>query len=181
MKHDYIIVCNSRSGSHLLCTLLNSHSKIACTGETDEEMDELKNAQGENIGCIVFNRLFLRGRWKETNKIIHLTRDPLKMAISRYVFNHTSSRPRHSTELIDIRCNLDMNAIKKDAKMITEEEIEIRRILKNCNSIEVSYEEMTNDKNIKELNQKITKKLLDFIDVEYETLTTNLVKPKHIL
>ena len=182
MKNDYLIVCNSRSGSHLLCTLLNSHSKIACLGEDGEKMDILKNARGEKTGHIVFNRQFMRfAKIQRSNKIIHLTRDPLKIAISRYIFNHTNVRPRHFTETVYIHSNLDMNTIKKDVIIIKSEEEEIRHILKKYNSIEITYEEMTNDKNIKKLNKETTKKLLDFLDVEYETLTTKLIKPIYII
>ena len=182
MKNNYLIVCNSRSGSHLLCTLLNSHSTIACVGETDEIIDELKNARGEKTGRIIFNRQFLRfsDRYK-SNNIIHLTRDSQKIAISKYIFNHTNDRPRHFTKLANIHSKLDKRDIEQEAIIIKNEEQRIREILKSYNSIEISYEEMTNNKNIKKLNKETTKKLLDFLAVEYETLITKLVKPRQII
>jgi len=181
MKRDYLIVCNSRSGSHLLCTLLNSHSKIACVGESDEIINELKNARSEKTGRIVFNRQFLRFSDRhKSNNIIHLTRDPEKIAISRYIFNHTNVRPRHFTKPANIHSKLDKRVIEQDTVVIKNEDEKIREILKSYNSIEISYEEMTNDINIKELNKETAKKLLDFLEVRYETLTTKLYKPKHI-
>lgn len=191
IEYYYYIVCHSRSGSHLLGTLLNSHSKIACVGEAGELLEELSNARGEKTGRIISHYEFLKLiENKKLNKVIHLIRDPRQLAISRDAHssrlrkfteeNPPQSGDIHFTKPTDIYCSRDMKYILDETKLIRKQREEMRGILKSFDSIEISYEEMTNSKSIVELNHETTIKLLNFLEVEHETLSTTLVKARHI-
>lgn len=183
MSYDYIIYCRPRSGSHLLATLLNSHPDIACFGETcDEGLEELRNTRGKIEGAIYFYHQE-RNLSKE-RKIIHLTRKPIDIATSEYIFNFTDRkkedspfRPENLYKERKIKQSLDSNFIAKKAEQISNITIAEKEKMKNMsNVLEISYEEMTDNQNIEILKQNIADKILDFLGVEKRQLSTKLIK-----
>lgn len=179
MKLDYIILCHQRSGSHLLCTLLNSHPDIACLGESSEKMPELTLSEGKVVGKIImYNRA---GRIKRFTgvKIIHLIRDPLTTARSHWV-NCTRKFLPHTKQDVTYQIELDSKEIEKRARGIDRVQKQFRNKIQGLPHIEISYEAMTGGKSVSEINESLERYILSFLGVPYHKLYTELKKPKWI-
>lgn len=178
-KLDYIILCHQRSGSHLLCTLINSHPDIACIGETNEKMPELYNAKGKIVGKIeMYNRVKDITKYKNV-KIIHLIRNPYDTARSDWI-NCTKKFPAHVKEKSSFEIKLNKKEIEKRAIGIEEMHNKFKNLIKNLNHIEIHYDDLSKNKSVSEINESIEYKILDFLNVSYSKLSTNLKKPKWI-
>ncbi len=163
-----IIISRSRSGSNLLISLLNSHSKIKMEGELFKRMDghldiqDLWDAvfanQSKNIdfyGCKIFYYHPLQSNnekiWdlilNEKNiKIIHLVRSNLlKTIVSKYVAEKTGQWTRKKTRVI----SLDHRRVRIDPEEMLEKINQTKRWIEqtrtnyqNKDFLEIKYEDL---------------------------------------
>lgn len=151
----FVILGALRSGTHLLATLLNSHSQLKCYDECFasnpelvldlKRMEQINNNEGF---ILLFNHLL--GRMTEKQKqlllnefeIIRIIRDDIdKHALSLYNLNHNDNIPTHSKNKVDINYDKNLNVLRQK-----------RIIINRTNKV----------KNFLELNKK------NFLTISYE-------------
>lgn len=184
-KNDYIILCSQRSGSHLLATLLNSHSDISCSGESGEKMDELKYIKDNINGRIVMYNRTKNLEQLDNVKILHLVRNPYDTARSRWVNSLQSKDAKHDVfeshyrEDKEFNITIDEKEIKKLSSNINKEQSKFRNLIKNKPHREINYDEITRGECISKLDEETTTKILNFLEVkDHHPLVTKLKKPK---
>lgn len=176
---DYMILSTQRSGTHLLATLLNSHPKIACYGENREKLPELLKSEGKIRGRIVMYNRFKGYRSRnDINKIkiIHLIRNPFDVARSRWV-NSQKKFPGHVREKRDYSIELNYKKIYEMEKVIREEQNRHRTIIKNTDYIEIKYEDISGGRDVVEVDNAATRKILDFLGADRRKLIATIRKP----
>ncbi len=94
-EFDFLIVCQQRSGSHMLASALNGHPNISCSGELDIVDTLIVPSDGECKGAILmYNRWKAFGTRYTANKLIHLVRDPEALAYSRMANSQSKKKLR---------------------------------------------------------------------------------------
>jgi hypothetical protein len=177
VNFDFVIFTPGRAGSHLLASLLNSHPDIACEGEFGR-VDSLINPDdlyGSVHGCILsFSQRNLLLKWNPM-RVIYMTRSPEGGADS------------YAKNIIRYKARKVGNAYEFDPFVTDEERLSTirklecihfasRNLLKTFNYLEISYEELTDNKNICWVITSIRDRVCDFLGVKRRDLYTDLVK-----
>lgn len=176
----FVILAHQRSGTHMLASLLDSHPDLRCYDELAviginkrnlilgrKDIFKLK----ENEGFILMYSQFLRLAKKNPDfincikkaKIIHLIRENL----DNHIRSLTKAKSKGSRVTKEKR--------KYFRKFITQRR---NNVFRNEfeNVFTISYEEICNDKNIKEYENE---KLLQFLGVKPYKMTTIFVKGEY--
>lgn len=200
-KHyDFLIVCGQRSGSHLLGTMLNSHPDICCRGEIWQARDKFlpvnvhpkptqilggilmysKGKNGEEITAIETLENYI-----DCGRVIHLKRDPLEMARSRYVqvlMKMAEAGGAHSIRgnkrnKIEIE-PLPDDELKRRAAVIEAQRMEVDGYLRahEIKTMNVDYKRLTSGgQDVDSLNYHTAGQLLRFLQIKkYIPLVTDL-------
>lgn len=180
MMEIFFIFSQHRSGSRVLCSLLDSHPDIVCPHEV------LNPGRGDKLNYIeVAERLNI-----ENSKFIGLH------GHFEYLSNEILNAP--FPKLLLYRKDEIMGGIKQSLMgirrvnglfelhaptAIWNSNLRINRNkemrLHSTNSI--SYEKLTNNEEVTELPKGITKRLLSFVGAEYQTLATTVRKEPEML
>lgn len=188
-KLDFIIACHQRSGSHFLQTCLHSHTGIWCFGEVanialNKEQLIKHASQGRVTGGIV-----MYNQWERVadnvqfDKVIHLVRDPKKTAYS-VVRNKRDKEIRRDEHRAHFR---DGDALPPLYDAPPEDVVEwenrivssrawFEGIVEEWPTLTVTYEFLTQDRSTKILPREQAGRILGFLGVEYQDLSTRLVK-----
>lgn len=184
MKYDFIIITHQRCGSHLLATALNSHPDIACEGEQGDKV--IKEISGRFRGMIwMCNRYYKERKIPMADKYIYLIRNPENVAVSS-MMNGISRRtnPNHTAHF--------HGKEKTEHYILSQRQINKRIYHVKClingfvkrlkshgiNYLTVKYEDLTKNKEVKQIEESETKRILNFLEVDYQPLTTNLKKSR---
>jgi len=198
---EVFILSTQRSGTHLLLSCLNKHSKIHGRGEIFEKFKrggiiEDNIPDKINIGILmyvhfdIYNRL---GGDLKNHKIIHLLRDPLAVALSRLqreadkkkmgsIFKphyHKDSPDERKLATSSERGIVDTIKADKLAMEIESTQKKYINQLKNIPHLEIHYEELVPDnKGIEQLSPQISELLLNYLDLknDVQSLFTTYIK-----
>lgn len=202
-KHyDFLIVCGQRSGSHLLGTLLNSHPDICCRGEIWQARDKFlpvnvhpkpmqilggilmysKGKNGDEITAIETLENYI-----SCGRVIHLKRDPLEMARSRYVQVRMKQAEAGGAHLLRgnnrflVKFDSPPNdELKRQAAVIEAQRREVDGYLKvnGFKIMDLDYDKVTRGgQDIDGLNYHTAGQLLRFLQIKkYVPLVTDLQK-----
>lgn len=183
-EFDFIIVCSQRSGSHMLASALNSHPNISCSGELLISDTLITPSDGECKGAILmYNRWAAFETQYTANKLIHLVRDPESVAYSRMANSQDKKKLRakhraHFTENIDRKFDIrpsKLRNLKAHTKTLINK---MRKKLSDLDHIEVSYEELTDNLSVTEINRASANRLTKFLGVpEMDLVVPDLIKP----
>jgi hypothetical protein len=205
-KPDVIILSQQRSGTHLLLSLLASHPSVHGRGEcvlTYERHTKYKhlmltipektpfiftnNPHHLNIAIIMYCNIPLFEKLCGSllaTKTIHLLRDAKDVALS--IAQMEADRTRHGVAFkAHYRVHQEQPAhspislarVDRLQKWTTNVQHEYVRILKSHPDVmTITYEEMTNRKQINELSGCLATKVLDFLGLESFGLKTTLKK-----
>lgn len=179
IKFDFVIFTPGRAGSHLLATLLNSHPEIMCEGEfgKDDSLIDRSRLSGVLHGCILAfgqrNMLFKLN----PSRVIYMTRSPVLGAES-YAKNVSRYRARIAGLEYDPNPKITDNARLSTTRKLENIHKASCKILKTFNYLEVSYEELTDNKSISWMPMFLCNRVCDFLGVGRMSLWTDLVKRK---
>jgi hypothetical protein len=164
---NFIILSTQRSGTHMLKSALNSHSKITCHGEIliKKEFEKKK----ELFGCIVMISHIEKMKFKP-DKIIYLKRNFKDTALSQLGNiahkkiegkNHNPHKPKPYNFVF----NNKQVKIKEDK--VKKQHNKIKEYLKDKDYLEVNYENI----NYKEIQ--------DYLNVNQEKIKPQINKNLH--
>lgn len=191
----FSILTDSRCGSHLLMTLLDSHPALTCH---DEILGNLQGtvdffSLGDNEGCLVdYPDLLPKFRMKgvlervKANKVIHLTRDLRERAKSAVFYSQQRSKPgvRRANAWSAAGAAWEETGSYDEARLATIiKSFEQRRdavlpLLDDVRSswLEIDYDWLTGGREIKRLSAEKSTVLCEYLGVEPRKLTTPLFK-----
>ena len=160
---DFFVLFLPRSGSHMLVDALNSHPEIDCT-----HVDGGAGGKGGMKGHAQCNTT-------NVTKAIVLIRNGRDRALSSY----TSLVPEnHVYQPTTVRRTFCPEAV------IRKQEEKTRRWLQDVrkldNRLEIHYEDLTGNRDIREIPQGYSHKICDFLGIERRILKTKLYKPRVI-
>lgn len=198
----FAVLADSRTGSHLLRSLLDSHPQLTCF---DEILGLRKHEKdfyqlGKHEGCLIDYANLARGnKLAEGNDIdrivsilrnvpvIHLTRDLNERARSQLFY----ARARRGGKQLFRRANLERD-ILIPPQLTAADEAElaaIRRMFQQqqqacfeafapfpAHFLEISYEWLCGNSQLRQLGRAKARVLCDYLQVPVATLTTNLYK-----
>lgn len=179
---DFIILCEKRTGSHLLATLLNSHPSINCQFRelAMQNRKVIVPTKGEVRGGIIhYQEAEEALKVIDPKKVLHLVRD-MKSVLRSYLatFYTQESRGHYTRE--------EENPKEPKLDVDTEERKKIQNELwKRRNTsfglirrptLIVSYGKLTAGHDVLETNNVTTRAILDFLEVEVMSLSTRLRK-----
>lgn len=192
-RYDFVIVCNQRSGSHLLASLLDSHPDIECDGEIGSLNDPLFKVEpdGEKLrgGIVMYQRL---GRIKDIRpkSIIHLVRDPLATATSEVTNSisrklnrksHRAHRFKDEDPIETAHISPKPETVKRKVAHIIKMRNRLVRAIqkKKLHALEIHYEDLTQGgTSISKCPQGITIQLCKFLGLREHPLTTGFRKSR---
>lgn len=186
---EVIILSTQRSGTHLLESFLVKHPMFHGKGEMFLRYTRsgvlLENVEGKiNIGILMYSELpifFALGGSNYNPKVIHLLRDPYKVALSRlqmeadksqlgsayraHYFIDELSNPEVK-KILDERISPDLTRVESLAASIAESQQKHIRLLESIAHLQISYEEIVkDDESVHVLDKEIQRRLLSFLDV----------------
>lgn len=198
----FVVLADSRTGSHLLRSLLDSHPQLTCFDEilglrkSDKDFYRL----GKHEGCLVdYANLVAGDRLAEGNDIerivsilhqvpvIHLTRDLSERARSQLFY----AKARRQGKALFRKANLETDVrippqlTAADAGQLDTIKCMFQRRQEAClaalsplpgHYLEITYEWLCGDKQLRQLDQAKAQVLCDYLQVPVATLTTNLYK-----
>lgn len=197
----FAVLADSRTGSHLLRTLLNSHPRLQCFDEIlgfrKAEKDFYK--LGKHEGCLIsYANIVAGNQFAQGNDIkrilgilrdvpvIHLTRDLTERAKSQLFYARTKAKSKKSPFRkanleTDVRFNPpeeDDEAVAEIARMFQQRKDACLATLTPTPEhwLEISYEWLCGDEQLKQLDPEKSRVLCDYLQVRMATLTTNLYK-----
>lgn len=188
----FVILGALRSGTHLLGTLLNSHSQLTCYDECfaynpelvlkQKPMKEIKDNEGF---ILLYNHLLNRMDNKRKKMllneftILQMVRNDIdKHALSLYYLNKDDNIPTHSKENTNINYDEGID-ISKQKQLIQRRHKQVNNYLHTNKKakLTISYEWMTHGgKNINVLDKDISIMICDYLKIKREKLTTELKK-----
>lgn len=174
---DFVIFTPGRAGSHLLATLLNSHPDIACEGEfgRPDSLIDPENLSGNLHGCILsFAQRNILLEWNPA-RVIYMTRSSEGGADS-YAKNLIRYKARKAGEAYEHSPTVTDNQRVSTVRTLDSIHFVSRNLLKTFNYLEISYEELTDNKNISVMPSVVSDRVCDFLGVQRKELTTDLVK-----
>lgn len=186
---DFIIACHQRSGSHFLQTCLGSHTNISCFGEVVGAIASGREFIEETPRSNVRGAIVMYNQWERVidqvhfDKIIHLVRDPKKTAYS-VVRNRRDKEVRREAHRAHYRVGDPLPPLydaSSEEVMAWEGQIQSSRtwfedIHRGWPTLTVAYEALTSDRSTEILPREETRRILDFLGVEYQDLSTRLIK-----
>jgi len=169
----------------LLASFLDSHLEICCLGENGSPFC----CRDWTIrGRIFMYSAFLRQQklLLETPKFILLTRNVEKQAFSavrnsslrkehgdRYKAHLKTPDPRQSMTWKFEAPEKMLNRVKT---RITADGNQVRELIDGRSTISVTYEEMTRNRNVASMPEKLTRRIMEYFGLPYRKLTTDLKK-----
>jgi hypothetical protein len=202
---DAIILSHARSGTHFLLSSLASHPAIHGRGEfilryqrwRQDGNVEIISPDGVglfsnlanrfNIGIVMYPCVEafenLCGPLHDC-QIIHLLRNPADVAISLVQMEADraklgSSFRAHSriTEPPPVHFEIDFEAVAMQKERIGKvQEIFSRRLASCSKVLSISYEEITNNRQVNLVDEAIAARILSFLRLAYSPLSTTLRK-----
>jgi hypothetical protein len=192
---DFSIVSHVRSGSHLLATAMNSHPQICCQGELLQLLMEPHKPYApvsELATGTVNGAIIMYEHWHLAaalglipRKLIHLTRNPRKTALSFIRNNehlkmhgaqHNPHAWRVSSGLLEMRdYPVDEELLVQRIAQVEDAQQRFRRLLPSP-AIEVTYEELCSDLDVHSIDQKAANRISGFLQVRSEKMITPLQK-----
>jgi len=191
----FIVVTSSRTGSNLLMSYLDSHANIEAKGELFRDLegrtckvvwDDLfykKPSLIKMVGCKIFyyHPFHTKDRsvWDyvlndKTIKIIHLVREnKLRSYLSREIASKTDSwskKKSTNVSLSDKQVDINFDEFLERLNEIEQYEKEARSKFKNHSFLEISYEQLVNDK------EGTMQRVFDLLDLEVRELKSNFKK-----
>jgi hypothetical protein len=198
MRHSEVIIfSNQRSGSHLLLNALKQHPKIKGRRELYYSLREGRDEEqlhgyvdGKvNIAILHYNQLdnfYKAGGSLENVKIMLLLRNPRNVAIStlqlmadrklnKNILGHGKVDKEYGKRGV-----IDESKIPHRISVTIERQNAQKEMLRDINHFVINYEDFVpNEKNIEYLDDKVAKKILNFIGLEFKKrLYTNLRKTR---
>jgi hypothetical protein len=190
----FVIFCGSRSGSHLLKSLLNSHPNLAMHDEILGLRKDHANFfdLGPNTGCLVSYRNLIEGNeYAKGNDIprivermneipvIHLTRDPVDRAKSQLYYSQAKSRDKSAwreANLIrntaQVKVEIKQEDIDRLASAFVQHKVEAMRLFPDRSSwLNIDYDWLTEGKEVKELPARKGRMICTFLKQKYAPLT----------
>ncbi|WP_353930089.1 hypothetical protein WJM97_17570 [Okeanomitos corallinicola TIOX110] len=193
----FVIFSQGRTGSTLLCDLLNSHPKLHCDREilydhvffpnsyiNGKSKNSSKSIYGFKVKIYQLTQVqkikdpkyFLENLHKNNWKIIYLKRDNLfRHALSNLVaLNKNQYHLKVSQELkekskINVDCELLIEIMSKREKFLKEE----ADVLRNIPHITITYED---DLLRQKQHQNTLNNIFDFLDIDSHLIGTTLLK-----
>lgn len=191
----FIVIASGRTGSNLLISYLNSHPNIEAKGELFRDLegstckevwDDFYNNKPKIIemaGCKIFYYHPFHTKDKSVwefilkdrdIKIIHLVREnKLRTYLSLEIANKTDSWSRKNKKNISLnkkQVEINFDEFLDRLNKIEQYEKEARSKFKNHSFLEISYEQLVNDK------EDTMKRVFDLLDLEERELKSNYKK-----
>ena len=170
---DFVIFTLPKSGSHMLASALDSHPDINCGGEVFRKRplyDWLGSGAGIKGGIV---NLFKSGIITDKHKVIVLTRDALGVAKSGT--SALSTGELHAMDANTTKKQMRISSVSKGTQDRCNRLLVEAR--KHKDVFQVSYEEMTCNKNIDVIPTEISYKICDFLGVKRAELRPVFKKP----
>ncbi len=178
MKHDYdfVILAKGRSGTHMLASFLNSHSMITCEGEYrkfDLKIPKIET-RGQVHGSILMYNVPYFALFRPRPKVIHLIRDPLNNALS-FVRQQRRLNMRRAgvaeEALPGVDFVLPFDLLARLGRRLETQQLQVRAELnEHYESIEVSYDEITQGVAVRTMPEDISRLLCVFLGVPHAIL-----------
>lgn len=167
---DFHILFLPRSGSHMLVDALNSHPEIDCT-HSDQGHHGKGNLKG-HAQCVVD---------KNIKKAIILTRNSKDRTDSFFtdIANVAGTNHVYKPGVVIHRNRPEKAQNRYKSQSIKNEDF-FERAVKVEQHLVVDYYDLTENKDIREIPEKWSHAICDFLGVEKRMLTTRLHKPKVI-
>ncbi len=171
----FYILSFQKSGSHMLASALDSHPDIQCTGETEGKYKWLGSTTGKVYGSIIHSGDVLkknnpRASIDDVEKIILLLRDHSKrqhdMGLKDHYLSPTTVQKREQPQ-----------HFSKTLNKINKAQEDMKHHIKNKDHIVVDYDDLTNNKDIRIVDDFHTKLICDFLDVDICPLTPAFYRP----
>jgi hypothetical protein len=201
---DAIIVAHPRSGTHLLQSALSSHPKIHGRGECvlryarrnkvlesqipfiwkETFWNKPDHCNLAIVGYAMVDLFEVLCSPIENHKVIHLIRNPSGVArsLARMTAEQTALGSKFKAhyrvnELLPKSPQLPQEEIDRCiCKIICDQNKFRSKLNAHSNTLTVTYESLTDDKEISQIPILIASQLLRFLNVEYHDLTTTLRK-----
>ena len=165
---DFYLLFLPRSGSHMLVSALNSHPQIDCS-HSDQGHSGDGDVKGHAQCCVT----------GDIKKAIVLTRNSKDRMDSFFTDlaektgdNHVYKPGVKTQRKYAEKCeNRYLSQKKKGEYFLTLAE-------KIPDILVLKYEDLTKDKDIREIPEKYARQICDFLDVSQLPLTTKLYKPE---
>lgn len=180
MNNSFIILGQQRSGTHLLATLLDSHSELKLFDEyyanasnyelPVKPIEELQQNEGM---IIMYNHMVARGlKAKVKNrKVINIYRFDIRaQAISHAKV--AKGGTAHSKNKVKENINVPESEIKGRMETIKKRQRSINKTIPE-NALQVAYEDITRNTEVRATKLP---KICKYLGVENKQLTTNLKK-----
>jgi len=151
----------------MLGTALNSHPALTCGGEIFGLKRELYN-EGEDYNIEIVHVAFCVPNAK---KYIVLVRSPKDRDLS---WQKTTSK--HFTEPLLLEKELIANPNRKLIHASENQKI-LENFIKNNDCLVLYYNDLTNNKDIREIPEKYGRKICEYLGVDYHTLKPITYKP----
>jgi hypothetical protein len=198
----FAVLADSRTGSHLLRSLLDSHPQLTCFDEilglrkSEKDFYQL----GEHEGCLVnYANLIAGDRLAAGNDIqriigilrevpvIHLIRDLSERARSQLFYTRASRKGKSPFRKANLETDvwIPQQLTAGDAEQLAAIEQMFRGRQNACftalsplpeHCLEISYEWLCGDKQLKRLDKAKARVLCDYLQVPVAKLATNLYK-----
>ena len=194
---DCVILSHPRSGTHFLLSCLSSHSRVHGRGECFLQWARCNMSVGNwiyqnrperlNIAIVMYStvRIFesLCGPLTHV-PLIHLKRDPFAVALSNAQlqadtkhFGPHSLRHRRISDPVIIHPPISRKCVRRlKLRISTQQTLYTRLLCEHNNMFDLTYEEMTNQKQASGLPDDLGMRLMKFLCLPYEPLRTTLAK-----
>lgn len=168
-QFDFIILTLPRSGSFMLASAMDSHPEIQCTAEAWCSKPHGLGVVDKRLkGTTVFPRYMDQIIGKP--KVVVLLRDS-KNRFPRYDYDHFEAPTTRA------RVDVSKDTMDEFVQEADYEALQLSRIASGFDSLSVSYEEITGDKDCREIPEKIARRLCDFLCISHRPLVTKFYKP----
>ncbi len=182
-KYFFAVVGTARSGNHLICSFLNSHPRLSIeighAGVVDPEEIEIAEKHGRSVHYTILEQL----RRVKPKRIIHLIRedaDALARSQVRSKLLLSKKRPIHRREGQSAigKVQVPVQKIRENIKTNRENRKNVRNHLASLGIpvLEVAYEELTGGRDVVVCPQKVSSRILEFLDSEDLPLRTSYRK-----
>lgn len=205
----FIIYGYMRSGTTMLTTMLNSHSKLKCYAEESVNvLPSLNNNEGINVKYPHLKQGEILN-YVNNYKIIHLIRtNVFNTAISNYIndnkqltktptahifsknenLHYLTKQDKHDKQVpfankkhhknIEIdKIFVDVNYVRSNMQYIHNQiTTQLNLLMNYSNVLTLTYEELTSDNDVTNLDENICKTICNFLDIEYENMYPTTMK-----
>ena len=163
---DFYLLFLPRSGSHMLVDALNSHPELDCSHTDGGHVGkgDIKGHARTSVTRHVKKALVLTRNSK--GRMDSLCTDILEQFGSNHIYSPAQIHRKHPERA---QSRYEINAIRG------------QKFKESCGKLPetlfLSYEELTGDKEIRKIPEKWANRICDFLGVSRKELTTSLCKP----